>query len=75
MVVGFVYVVNVLNATKLFTLKWFILCYVNSKLGKKKKKSPTSRNIILPYLFFPGRGGMEDGVAVVCRNESQTNVN
>lgn len=48
MVVGFVYVVNVLNATKLFTLKWFILCYVNSKLGKKKKRVPLAETSSCP---------------------------
>ena len=29
MVVGFVYIVIVLNATELLTLKWLILYYVN----------------------------------------------
>ena len=40
-----------------------------AKLKKKKKKkklSPTRRNIILPYLFSPGRGGMGNGAAVAC---------
>lgn len=54
------------SATELFTLKWLIVYHVN--VTSIKKKSPTSRKIILPYSFFPGRGGVGNGVVTAaCR--------
>ena len=38
------YIVNVLNATELFSFKGLILCYVNFMSIKKRKKK-TSKNV------------------------------